>query len=216
MTSSAGSKVESGIRQELAALPVPLGGWDPVGVRPRFGSYRGFVRLLLAEMENGSGAYRRYTQIRWESVKRVVFVCHGNICRSPYAERRAETYGLTTASFGLSAGTGAPADPSARRIAARRGVELADHRACDATDFEFQSGDLLLIMEPRQARAMLRRLPTIPCQVTLLGLWSRPRRPHIHDPHRRSEPYWEQCFDVIDSAVRTIAERMRLSPPHGG
>ena len=194
---------------------MPLGGWDPAGVRPRFGSYRGLVRLLLAQIENASGGYRRFKQIRWESVKRVVFVCHGNICRSPYAERRAETYGLAAASFGLSAGTGGPADPSACRIALRRGVELANHRACDAKDFEIQSGDLLLIMEPRQARAMSRRLPTIHCQITLLGLWSRPRRPHIHDPHRLSEAYWEQCFDVIDSAVRRIAERVRLGQPHG-
>jgi len=208
------SEVESEIRQELAPLPMPLGGWDPAGVRARFGTYRGLVRLLLAEVENRSGNFRRFKQIRWEIVKRDVFVCHGNICRSPYAARRAEAYGLTVASFGLSAGTGESADPSARRIAARRGVDLADHRACDAKDFDFQSGDLLLIMEPRQARAMARRLPTVPCQATLLGLWSRPRRPHIHDPHRLSDAYWEQCFDVIDSAVRTIAGRLRPSSPH--
>ena len=123
------SEVESEIRQELAPLPMPLGGWDPAGVRARFGTYRGLVRLLLAEVENRSGNFRRFKQIRWESVKRAVFVCHGNICRSPYAARRAEAYGLTVASFGLSAGTGESADPSARRIAARRGVDLADHRA---------------------------------------------------------------------------------------
>jgi low molecular weight protein-tyrosine phosphatase len=202
-------------RRLFGAPPVSIGRWNPAGVRVRFGTYRGLARLLLAQMENGVGAYRRFKQIRWDGVKRVVFVCHGNICRSPYAERRAATYGLPTASFGLCAETGAPADPSALRIAARRAVELAEHRTCEAEDFEFQSGDLLVVMEPRQARAMLRSLPAMPCQVTLLGLWSRPRRPHIHDPHRLSDAYWEQCFDVIDSAVRTIAERMHPSPPDG-
>jgi low molecular weight protein-tyrosine phosphatase len=202
-------------RRFFGVPPMPIGGWDPAGVRLRFGSYRGFARLLLARIENGIGGYRRFKQIRWDRVKRVVFVCHGNICRSPYAERRAATYGLTTASFGLAAGTGGPADPSALRIAARRAIELAEHRACAAEDFEFQSGDLLVLMEPRQAWAMLRSLPALACQVTLLGLWSRPRRPHLHDPHRLSEAYWEQCFDVIDSAVRTIAERVHPSPPDG-
>jgi protein-tyrosine phosphatase len=200
--------------QELPALSRPFGG-DPARVRARFGSYRGLVRLLLATFENGIGGYRRLKRISWDRVERVVFVCHGNICRSPYAERRAATYGLPTASFGLSAETGAPADPSALSAAARRGVELAEHRACAAEDFEFHSGDLLIVMEPRQAHAMSRCLPTVPCQLTLLGLWSRPRRPHIHDPHRLCEAYWEQCFDVIDSAVRGIAERMRPSPPDG-
>jgi protein-tyrosine phosphatase len=190
-----------------------FGGWDPLGVRPRFGSYRGLVRLMLAHIENGIGGYRHLKQIRWDRVKRVVFVCHGNICRSPYAEHSAASYGLPSASFGLAAEPGMPADPSALGLAARRAIELADHRACAAADFEFHSGDLLVVMEPRQARAMFRSVPTVPCQVTLLGLWSRPRRPHLHDPHRLSEAYWEQCFDVIDSAVRAIAERTRLNPP---
>lgn len=203
-----------GTEQELPPHAMPLGGWDPANVRSRFGTYRGLVRLLLARIENVTGRHRHFEQVRWEGVKRVVFVCHGNICRSPYAERRAATYGLSAASFGLSADTGAPADPSARRIAARRAIELAEHCACDIGDFKFQSGDLLVLMEPRQARALSRLLPSMPYQLTLLGLWSLPLRPHVHDPHRLSEAYWETCFDVIDSAVRTIADQMRLSPPH--
>lgn len=194
---------------KLLTSSIPSGGWDPVRVRPRFGSYRGLARLLLANIEDRLGGYRRLRQIRWDQVKRVVFVCHGNICRSPYAERRAASFGLLTASFGLSADTDDPADHSALIVAARRGIELGQHRACAADDFEIRSGDLLVAMEPRQVRALARRLPVAPCQVTLLGLWSRPRRPHIHDPHRLSEAYWEQCLDVIDSAVRAIAERMR-------
>ena len=197
-------------RQETAPLPMPLGGWDPIGVRPRFGSYRGLARLMLAHLESVAGRFSGYQQIRWEKVKRVVFVCHGNICRSPYAERRAATYGLSVASFGLSADAGMPADPTACRIAARREIELAPHRAHDIKDFGFRRGDLLAAMEPRQVRE-LGRAPPIPCQLTLLGLWGRPRRPHIHDPHRLGEGYWEQCFDVIDSAVLTIAEKMRGS-----
>jgi len=201
------------VQQEGPSLSTPIGDRDPVRVRARFGTYRGLIRLLLGNFENGIGGYRRLKKIRWDRVERIVFVCHGNICRSPYAERRAATYGLATASFGLSADTGRPADPSALRVAARRAIGLAEHRACAARDFEFHGGDLLIVMEPRQARAMSRCLPMVPCQLTLLGLWSRPRRPHIHDPYGLCEAYWERCFDVIDSAVRAIAERTRLGPP---
>jgi Low molecular weight phosphotyrosine protein phosphatase len=90
-----------------------------------------------------------------------------------------------------------------------RGIPLAEHKARDLKEFDFRSGDLLVAMEPRQVRAMSAALPPVPCQLTLLGLWSRPSRPHIHDPHRLSEAYWGRCFDVIDSAVLTIADRMR-------
>jgi protein-tyrosine phosphatase len=203
--------VECGTQQELLPHRMPLGGWDPLGVRPRFGTYRGLIRLMLAHLENVAGRYGHFKRIRWESVRRIVFVCHGNICRSPYAEGRAASYGLSVASFGLSATTGDSADPSARRIAALRAIELSSHCARDIEDFEFRSGDLLVAMEPRQARALSRRLRSVPCQLTLLGLWSRPQRPHIHDPHRLGEAYWKQCFETIDSAVRTIAELVRSS-----
>ena len=146
-------------RQETAPLPMPLGGWDPIGVRPRFGSYRGLARLMLAHLESVAGRFSGYQQIRWEKVKRVVFVCHGNICRSPYAERRAETYGLTVASFGLSADAGMPADPTACRIAARRAIELAPHRARDIKDFEFRRGDLLAAWSPGKCESWVARLP---------------------------------------------------------
>lgn len=198
---------------ELPPRTMPLWGWDPAGVRSTFGTYRGLIRLTLAWLENLTGRYRQLKQIRWERVARVVFVCHGNICRSPYAEGRAASFGLPTASFGLSADSGVSADPSACRIAARRGIELVRHCACDAVDFELKTGDLLVVMEPRQARRISGLLPPAGLprgsyQLTLLGLWSRPPRPHIHDPHRLSEAYWERCFDVIDSAVETIADRM--------
>ena len=36
-------------------LPMPLGGWDPLDVRPRFGTYRGLVRLALGHLDHMSG-----------------------------------------------------------------------------------------------------------------------------------------------------------------
>ena len=138
-------------------------------MRSSFGTYRGLIRLALAWLENLSGRYRQFKQIRWGRVTRVVFVCHGNICRSPYAEARAVSFGLSAASFGLSAGSGEPADPTACRIAARRGIELARHCARDAADFELQTDDLLVVMEPRQARRISGLLQSGSCQLTLLA-----------------------------------------------
>lgn len=195
--------------EPVPARRIPFFRPDTVWVRSRFGGYRGLARLMLAWGELIIGRHRHWHQVRWESVTRIVFVCHGNICRSPYAERRAADHGLPAASLGLFADCGAPADPVALRIAAPRGVSLTEHKACDIKAFGFRSGDLLVAMEARQLRALPAVLPPVPSQLTLLGLWSRPVRPHIHDPHRLSDAYWERCFDVIDSAVLTIAERMR-------
>jgi hypothetical protein len=99
--------------RELPPRRMPLWGWDPTGVRSSFDPYGGLIRLALAWLENLNWRYRQFKQIRRERVARVVFVCHGNIRCSPHAEGRAASFSLPAASFGLSAASGAPADPSA-------------------------------------------------------------------------------------------------------
>ncbi len=195
---------------ELTPFAFPLGGWDPLGIRPRFGTYRGCIRLLLACTEQAAGRLSQYRRIQWHAVRRVVFVCRGNICRSAYAEHRASIYGLPVASFGLSADTGRGADPRVLLAAARRGIDLTEHRSCDVSDFRVRDGDLLAAMETRQARALSERMASAAVQVTLLGLWSRPARPHIHDPQRLGDPYLERCLDVIDQAAASLAGRSRV------
>lgn len=75
-------------------------------------------------------------------------------------------------------------------------------------DFEIDPGDLLVGMEPGHGIALARRCPD--ARVTLIGLWSHPRRPHLHDPHYTlADDYFDTCYAVIDSALATMRERMR-------
>jgi len=198
----------SDLDNEPPPLKMPLGGWDPLGVRPAFGTYRGLIRLMLGHLELMGGGLRPFQQCRWREVRRLVFVCTGNICRSPYAEHQARALDIPTASFGLSTTTGRPADATALRVAAGRGVDLRAHRACDARDFQILDGDLLVAMEPRQGHLMLKQFPEHADCMSLLGLWSGPRRPHIHDPHRLSDAYFSRCFDIVDSAVNNIHRQL--------
>ena len=154
---------------------MPFGGWDPLAIRPAFGTYRGWVRLLLARGEQFTGRLRQYKSIDWAGVERVVFVCRGNICRSAYTAAVATSSGIPAASFGLAAATGRSANVLALRAASDRSVDLSAHRACDARDFEIQPGDLLAAMEVRQAHALRELSRPSPTQITLLGLWSSSR-----------------------------------------
>ena len=189
---------------------------DPFGVRRRYGTWRGLVRLGLAHFDHATGRTRALTRVDWDRVDRFVFVCRGNICRSAYAERRARAFGLPAASFGISATTGIGADPDAADAAAARMLDLSPHCATDAADFALYGGDLIVAMELRHI-ALLHRLPIDPQrqQVTLLGLWSDPKRPHIHDPFGLDRSYFDSCFSVIDSAVATLAARFRGPQRHG-
>lgn len=163
---------------------------------------------MLSHAERLVGGLATFEAVDWARVERLVFVCTGNICRSPYAEYRAAELGLAASSFGLDTHAGLPAFGLAVERAMARGLDLGGHSARKASEFEIRAGDLLVAMEPRQIHAMATRFAAEPCQLSLLGLWSHPGRPHIHDPYGLSADYMDTCFDVIDTAVKGLAERM--------
>ncbi len=169
----------------------------------RFGTFRGLVRLALAhgELLVGRGAVEVGPS---EDIRRLVFLCHGNICRSAFADVAARDAGMAVASFGLSTDSGKPAHGPAIEAAALLGHDLTAHRATMMSDYEPRDGDLLLAMETRQLRRLaadprLRDLPR-----SLLGLYTRPRVPHLHDPYSLSTAYMETCLARIETAMPVL------------
>ena len=137
-------------------------------------------------------------------VLRLVFVCVGNVCRSRYAEARARALGMEARSFGLSADGRSPADVAAVLAARRRGLELVPRASRRAQDVRPTAGDLLVAMEPQQARALRQAHPR--AQVTLLGLWCRSPRPVLADPYGLSDAYFDTCFGAIDEGVAALVQ----------
>jgi len=97
-------------------------------------------------------------------MQRVLFVCLGNICRSPTAEAAFNallaTRGLTDLFHVDSAGTsanhvGEPAHPSTRAEAARRGVAIT-HRARQVTHADFARFDRVVAMDRQNHRDLVR------------------------------------------------------------
>ncbi|WP_295991447.1 hypothetical protein [Rugamonas sp.] len=182
-----------------------IGGYVGRYVRHRHGGWRGLARLLLARAEVALGRAERFRLRHPERVRRVVFVCLGNLCRSAYAEHAARAAGLEVASFGLLTSTGAVSPDAALRAARRQGVALEGHRACDWRDFELRAGDLLLVMELRQARQLRRRLgKRSDVQLALLGMWCDPPLPYLHDPFGLGDEYFDRCFQHVRQAVRRL------------
>jgi protein-tyrosine phosphatase len=135
-------------------------------------------------------------------------VCKGNICRSPYAEARARLLGVSALSCGIECVTGAPAHEAAIRNARRRDVELRPHRALAFAAAHLSPGDLILAMEPAQARRIAPRAHAAHAQVSLLGLWSG--HPIIHDPYGLDDDAFQCCYARIDASLAVI--RALLSP----
>lgn len=155
------------------------------------------------------GGYALYRGIEWSAVRRLVFVCSGNICRSPYAEARARALGLKACSFGLNGVDGAPAYPPAVDNAAVRGVSLRTHEGRSATTFKIEAGDLVLGMEPGHVRQCARHCRAVSAQVSLLGLWAPTPQLYIQDPYSRRDRYFQACFQLIDAALTNIAKHLQ-------
>ncbi len=135
----------------------------------------------------------------------MVFVCHGNICRSAFAEAAARDLGLNAASFGLSTSSGKSAHPPAAEIAAQLGHPLSAHQTTRLEDFVLKEGDYLLAMEHRH----IRKLATIAVLAVaprgLLGRYASPAMPHLHDPYRLDPLFMEVCLKRVAAAVDGLA-----------
>lgn len=183
-----------------------LSDWTPPAVVARgFGRKQGLLRHVMASAEWRLGWLRSLERIDWRRVKRWVFVCQGNICRSAYGAARARARMVPTASFGLTARDGDPAHPVAQAIARNRGVSLETHASTSLEQFDARAGDLWLVMEPRQARILESFASRRGAQLSLVGLWSKPARPYLEDPFGLGEPYFETCFSILDSAIDALA-----------
>lgn len=147
----------------------------------------------------------------------LLFVCKGNICRSPFAERL--TARLTRESGApvrcVSAGFEASLDgrsPDAAQTAARAfGVTLDDHRAQPLTATLMAEADLVIVNEQAHVERLARQYPRQAGKVFLLPLAAPDaargagyRRFNIADPYGHPEPVFAECYTYIDQALRGL------------
>jgi protein-tyrosine-phosphatase len=190
-------------------------GFGSVYLRARYGGKRAFVCHLRTLALLRLGRLRRYREVNWPQVERLVFVCKGNICRSAYAQAKAGFGGFPAASFGIEATPGAAADDSAIAYAEARMISLRTHRTTSLQSYRARPGDLLVCMEPSHAALVGRIFARQGLQITLLGLWSQPRRPWLFDPYGACRGYWNTALDIIDSGVEHITGLIKRSREGG-
>lgn len=153
-------------------------------------------------------------------VKRVLFVCTGNICRSPTAEAVARSLaceaGLGDRIEIDSAGThgyhtGEMPDPRAIQAAARRGYDLSALRARRVDIADFQRFDLVLAMDAGHLEAMLRGCPEV--YRPKLQMFMRYARHHdldeVPDPYYGGDAGFEAVLDYCEDAAQGLIDAVR-------
>ena len=138
----------------------------------------------------------------------MVFVCTGNICRSPYAESVGKNHGLIAVSCGVDTQNGLPADPTAILEAGRRGRDMTAHRTTRWQDLKIGGGDLIVATELRHAMEVRSKARENNCPVVLLSSLLPERFEVLRDPHGRSLQVYSRTFDLIDRSVERLAQRV--------
>jgi protein-tyrosine phosphatase len=169
-----------------------------------FGSKKGLIRHYYYKCLLIFGGYKQYQTVDWQSVNRLVFVCHGTICRSAFCEYFARSLGLNSASVGLECTDGNSADERAQALATIRSLNMSGHATMNVRNFKKQSGDLFIVMEPKHLHA-LKNLLGVSYQVTLIGLWPEKKNSYVHDPYSANQKYFNNCIDYLASCVEAIA-----------
>jgi protein-tyrosine phosphatase len=149
----------------------------------------------------------------------ILFVCMGNICRSPTAEgvfrARAEAAGLGRLRID-SAGThayhvGEPPDPRSTQFAARRGIDLSNQRARQVAKHDFEKFDLVLAMD-RDNLARLRAMCP-PQHQHKLGLFLQyavdSPTDVVPDPYHGGAKGFDLVLDLIENASDGLIATLR-------
>jgi protein-tyrosine phosphatase len=141
---------------------------------------------------------------------RVLFVCLGNICRSPTAEgvlrHKLREVGLADQVEVASAGTGdwhvgkAP-DKRSQAAAKLRGYDLSAQRAQQVTRADFATYDLILAMDNSNLRHLKALQPAKgKAELDLFLRRFQSEIDEVPDPYHDSDQGFEQVLDLIERA----------------
>jgi protein-tyrosine-phosphatase/predicted ATP-grasp superfamily ATP-dependent carboligase len=150
----------------------------------------------------------------------VIFVCQGNICRSPFAEH---AFRSLVAAVGSSAGTSkircssagmlpreGRCSPSAALDAARsRGIDLSSHRSRHLSQESVAAADLIVVFDSKNLHWLRQRFPEAADKTVFLGSFlPSGERSEIADPDGGTRAVFEASYECIASAVDGLAKTL--------
>ncbi|GAB4370476.1 MAG: low molecular weight protein arginine phosphatase [Acidobacteriota bacterium] len=144
-------------------------------------------------------------------MRRVLFVCTANICRSPTAEhymrhllgRLGSEDRIEVRSAGILGIEGREADPVVVQLLRKRGIDMSGHRSRGVDAEEARGATSIVVMERRHKAWFREHLPDVLDRVTLI-------REHVDGPKDLADPIgesldrYQECLGILLQAVENL------------
>lgn len=180
----------------------------------------GLDQLFRRTGEEGERLWMRGRQLAGppavpRGVRRILVLCEGNLCRSPFAGQLLQSAlggrGVVVESAGLHAASGHPAPGTAQQVALERGVSLAEHRSQPVDRAMLMAADWILVMDVDQRRRAIAFAPEARGKVELIGRFAADPgiSPEVPDPMDRDQ----ETFRSVYSRLAVAVERMVAAFP---
>jgi protein-tyrosine-phosphatase/predicted ATP-grasp superfamily ATP-dependent carboligase len=185
-------------------------------IADRFRTHR-FERVTssLSWRRSRGAALRR----RMENSPRIVFLCRGNICRSPFAEAFArqalDAAGLAhieTASAGTYPVSGRVSPPEALLAAREAGVSLEEHRSRTLDPDLVRWAGAVVCMDLKDSRLLADGFPDAKDKAFFLGTFGPERDVRIDDPWGRPLEEYRRCYEKIRASANGLVQTLREQP----
>jgi len=153
------------------------------------------------------------------SPKSILYICKGNICRSPFAEKITKKYlekdsndTLKVLSAGINATASKP-PPKEAVVAARAfGISMDDHRAQCLTHELIRGTDMIVVMEFEHLHELGEKYPDSKGRCFLLSMFSGDQpgwgnyysQYNIADPYGKDTEQFVRCFERINVCVNNL------------
>lgn len=143
-------------------------------------------------------------------MKKILFICTGNTCRSPMAEGifnflcKKDNLPFTSDSAGICTLTGLPVSANSVSVMSRIGIDISNFTATSFDDVALDDYTLFAVMT-HEHREVLCTFGVAPEKIYILN----EDKGGISDPYGGSQAVYTLCRDEIEEAVKILTERLR-------